>query len=452
MASLLDNQLLEKILDKFTKSREFTISFILHVIMISLFGTAVLFEAIQEPPDFEGESGGFVSGGEQSSAPPQPQQVQTAETAFEVTTPTTVPTQTTSLSAITTTGANELNFEMTSMIMPSVTTAPASTAPPSVVAPAPTGGGGDQMTPEIAAGIAGFAGTWSKGGRGKGAGSGTGLRQREFEFFAYIGQYSGGNWDSTVRVDRRTNTITGGSLPNLLWIINHWSNDRIKTNDKNVQAIKLDSDEIFAIKPPFIFLTGTQDFVLTPKEVETLQRYVRLGGCIWGDSSLPGRNSRFDIAFRREMRRVIPDVDKDFEPLPSNHPIFTDSYFPEIKEVPPGLNFYQEPVYAMEIYGEIGIIYTANDYGNMWQIGLNEQGEVDLRRDVHHAYVAINRHIWDYRHTYLGNIVPRHPTRVARGESPNQAENLIVTYKFGTNIIVHLLTRWDRVIASAPSL
>jgi hypothetical protein len=32
------------------------------------------------------------------------------------------------------------------------------------------------------------------------------------------------------------------------------------------------------------------------------------------------------------------------------------------------------------------------------------------------------------------------------------APNLIDTYKFGVNIIFHLLTRWDRVAASAPAL
>ena len=166
------------------------------------------------------------------------------------------------------------------------------------------------MSTAVAAQIKAFTGGW---GKGKGAGSGT--RSREFEFTAYIGQYNGGNWNSTVRMSTG-NKIETGSLPNLLYLMSAWSKDKIKTNYKNVQAIKLDSDEIFSVKPPFIFLTGTRDFKLSEKEVENLQKYVRMGGCIWGDSSLPGLRSRFDIAFRREMKRVIPDVDKNFEPLP----------------------------------------------------------------------------------------------------------------------------------------
>ncbi len=438
---LSNSPFLQKLLDKFSNSREFTISVILHVIIVTVFGTAVLFEATKEPPDFEGEGGGFVSSGETVSAPPQQNQITPQETTFEVAT-VTAP-QTTALNAITTTATNPLNFEMTSMIMPTHSVAPTATA--NVAAPKPTTGGfgGDGMTPQIAGQIREFTRGW-----GKGTGSGTGTRNREFEFFAFIGQYSGGDWNSTVQVTG--GKITHGSLPNLLYIMNKWSRDKITTNYTNVKAIKLDSDELFSVKPPFIFMTGRRDFRLTDKEVENLQKYVRMGGCIWGDSSLPGRNSRFDIAFRREMRRVIPDVDKQFEPLPKDHPIFTAGYFPEIKEVPPGLNFYQEPVYALKIYGEIGILYTANDYGDMWQIGVDEKGMVDMRRDERNNYVAINPRIWDYRDTYLGNIRPA--GQAPRGGGEPVAQNLVDTYKFGTNIVVHLLTRWDRVASRAPSL
>jgi hypothetical protein len=31
-------------------------------------------------------------------------------------------------------------------------------------------------------------------------------------------------------------------------------------------------------------------------------------------------------------------------------------------------------------------------------------------------------------------------------------ESLDVTYKFGTNLVLHLLTRWDSKVKSAPSL
>jgi Domain of unknown function (DUF4159) len=417
----------QKLLTKLSNSRDFTISAALHAVLIALFGGTVLYRAVQEPPDFEGEWGGFVQPNE-AAAPPATQQPP-QETTFNVAA---VPAAVSSsqISTITTTAANPLNFAMDPIITAPITTT--STAPSQpAVAPSASGAGMDGMSTAVAAQIKAFTGGW-----GKGQGSGVGTRSREFEFTAYIGQYSGGNWNSTVRISAGKQIETG-SLPNLLYLMSAWSKDKIKTNYKNVQAIKLDSDEIFSVKPPFIFLTGTRDFKLTEKEVENLQKYVRMGGCIWGDSSLPGLRSRFDIAFKREMKRVIPDVDKNFEPLPANHPIFTEGYFADIKEVPPGLNFYKEPVFAMKIYGEIAILYTANDYGDMWQVGLNQQGQIDMRKDANDRYVAINPDIYDRRDVYLRNLDPA---------------ALSTCFKFGTNVVIHLLTRWESKVRTAPTL
>ncbi len=418
---------LQKVLDKFSSSRDFTISFALHAILIGLFGGTVLYRAVQEPPDFEGETGGFVQPNEAAAQPPA-QQAPPQETTFNVAT-IPPPANSSQINAITTTAVNPLSFTMSPVIVAPITTpsAPAQIA----VAPAAADIASDGMSTATAAQIKAFTGGW-----GKGTGTGSGTRSREFEFTAYIGQYNGGNWSSTVRITSG-NKIETGSLPNLLYLMSAWSKDKIKTNYKSVQAIKLDSDEIFSVKPPFIFLTGSRDFKLSEKEVENLQKYVRMGGCIWGDSSLPGLRSRFDIAFRREMRRVISDVDKNFEPLPSNHPIFTEGYFADVKEVPPGLNFYKEPVFAMKIYGEIAILYTANDYGDMWQIGLNQQGQIDLRKNADDKYVAINPDIFERRDVYLRNIEPA---------------ALSTCFKFGTNIVIHLLTRWESKVRTAPTL
>jgi len=422
------NDFLQKLLDKFSNSRDFTISFVLHLILVMVFGTTVLFQAVSEPPDFEGGEGGFVAAGDAvPNAPPQ-QQNTPQETTFNVTTAT-APTSN-AINAITTTAPNPLNFTMSPTIAPVMTTTPTA---PSATQVAVKGAGvtGEGLNAAAASQIKAFTGGW-----GKGVGGGTGTRQREFEFTAYLGQYGGGNWNSTVRVSG--GKIETGSLPNLLYLMSFWSKDKIKTNYKNVQAIKLDSDEIFKIKPPFIFLTGTRDFKLTDKEVENLQKYVRSGGCIWGDSSIPGKRSRFDIAFKREMKRVIPDVDKKFEPLERGHPIFTrDVYFPEIKDVPPGINFYSDAVEALKIYGEVAILYTSNDYGDMWQVGLNQQGQIDQRKNDRNQYVAISGNIFENSGAYIRNITP---------------EALATSYKFGINVVIHLLTRWESKVRNAPSL
>ena len=428
------NSLLDRLIEKFNNSRFFTISFVLHVLLIVIFGGTVLFEAMQEPPDFEGGEGGFLAGGEEMAPPPSAAQVQPQETTFTVTTPA---VQNTTVAAITTTGQNPLNFSMDAIITPSTMVKPST--PTTAVTAAPTAAAGAAgMSAAVAGQIREFTGGW-----GKGSGSGTGTRQREFDFTAFIAKYSGGNWNSVFRV---VDNIPQGALPNLLEFMSKESRDKIKTNYNKVEPVSLDSDRIFAAKPPFIFFTGSQDFKLTDKEVENLRKYVRLGGAIWGDSSVPGRGSPFDIAFRREMRRVIPDKDKDFEALSPNDAIFRRApYFPEIKQQPPGLNYYEEPVYVMRYFGEIAIIYTANDYGDMWEFGIKQKSprewEINVDSDEKGDKVAVQWDLYINNGIYVHNANPLPPIA-----------SIMDTYKFGTNMIIHLLTRWEDKLRSAPRL
>ena len=427
-------KLLDRLIDKFNNSRLFTISFVLHVLLIVIFGGTVLFEAMQEPPDFEGGEGGFLAAGEEVATPPSAAQVQPQETTFTVSTPT---VQNTTVAAITTTGQNPLNFSMDAIITPSAMVKPTSTAVAAATAPSASIGAAG-MSSAVAGQIRDFTGGW-----GKGTGSGTGTRQREFEFTAFVAKYSGGNWNSVFRV---VDGIPQGALPNLLEFMSKESREKIKTNYSKVEPIQLDSDKLFAVKPPFIFFTGSRDFVLTEKEVANLQKYLRLGGAIWGDSSVPGRGSRFDIAFRREMKRVMPDKDKEFEELPANERMFGAApYFTEVKQQPPGLNYYDEPVYVLRYFGEISIIYTANDYGDMWGFGIKQKGprewEINLDRDARNAPVALDWQLYLNSGLYIHNVNPLPPMA-----------GLLDTYKFGTNMILHLLTRWEDKLRSVPRL
>ena len=428
---------------KLQTSREFTISLLIHVIFVAVFGGTVLFQAVQEPPDFEGEGGFVAGGGEQVAAPPQPAQQMPQTQDITVTA---TPVNTSPINAITTTATSSLNFNMAQMVMaPPMPTSPTASQ---MSAPKPTGppaGASGGMSGADASAISEFTKGW-----GKGTGSGTGSRRRVFEFTAYLAKYDGGNWWSTVQGKYDGDSvkdgaeIVRGSLPNLLAFMNNLSDPtlEIKTNYNRVKAVKLDSPELFTVKPPFIFITGTRDFTLTQAEVENLRKYLRLGGAIWGDSSVPGRNSRFDIAFRREMRRVIPDKDKDWEELPKDHEVFNPkkAFFKDVTSAPAGLNFYEEPVYVLRIYGsgtkadpgKIAIIYTSNDYGDMWQIGIKDGkimsdmagGDMNDRGN----WVAMNPSLWHNREVYVKNIT---------------FGALEKTYRFGTNMVLHLLTRWE---------
>ena len=408
------------------RSRFFTISVALHFIFVLTFGTVVLVQQQKPHTDFDDPGGGLV-------APPPP----APESAIQPLDPTTqqvsaqvsASSATQSLNVLSTTGPSSAAF--------AVPTSDLSLSSPSrVIAPAATTASTSVNTPKIngiptaiAQGMKGFTQSWRASND---SGSGVG-KDRAFKFTAYLAKYQGGDWDSTIRM--QNGKIATGSLPNLLYLMRKWSRDRIDAQP-DAEPLDLSSDALFTVKPPFVLFTGHRDFKLTDKEIENIQKYLQLGGCIWGDSSLPGNRSRFDIAFRREMKRVLPDQDIDWEALPPDHPIYTKTYYPEIRAVPAGMNFYQEPIYALKNFGEVAVIYTANDYGDMWQLGLNEQGQYDLRRDESNHYVAMNGDIYLRREVYFRNCE----------ELP-----LVASYKFGTNIILHLLTRWEDKLRNVPT-
>jgi Domain of unknown function (DUF4159) len=410
--------LVQRFLDKVSRSRDFSISIAIHVILVALFGSTILFQIVNKPePEFVASEPAFVTKKEHVASKPVSQPLN----------------EITPMKAVTTIGSGipiiavkEGEFPTSLNITPISTKAFLGTVPMNALSNLTTGVAPDGLTAEARKAIQGFAATW----RGSSAGS----REPDFQFTAYLGQYQGGNWASTVRISE--GKIETGSLPNLLYLMSYWTKDKVRTNYKNVQAIRLDSDELFTVKPPFIFLTGTRDFALTDKEVENLRNYLRLGGCVWGDSSVPGKNSPFDIAFKREMRRVVGGHE-DFTPLPSDHPLFTQAYFREVKGQPPGLNFYKLPISVLKMYGEIAVIYTANDYGDMWQIGLNSKGEIDLQKGRNGQYVAVNDNLYSQRGVYVRNVSP---------------EALESSFKFGANVVMHLLTRWENRLGPSASL
>jgi hypothetical protein len=411
-----------RFIERLSRSRFFTISVALHFIFVLAFGSIVLVKQVAPKTDFDDSTGGLVAPAPPSAAEPiQPMNAP----AVPATAVSNVAPQN-ALSVIMTPTNNSAAFSLPAAPMTAPTTGNtlAMTSAPSTPR-APSFGGIPAATAKA---MAGFTNWRASGDSGSGVG-----HDRAFKFTAYLAKYEGGDWASTVRLDN--GKISTGSLPNLLFLIRKWSRNKI---DANPEAVPLDlaSDKLFTEKPPFIFFTGHRDFVLTDKEVENLQKYLQLGGAIWGDSSLPGSRSRFDLAFRREMKRVLPDQNVVWETLPPDHPIFTQTYYPEIHQVPEGLNYYQEPVYALKLYGEISVLYTANDYGDMWQIGLTENGEIDNSRDENDRYVAQNHDMLIWGDSYFRNL---------------NVKSLNSSYKFGINIVLHLLTRWEEKLRNVPT-
>lgn len=417
------NRRLGAFIIRLSRSRFFIISVALHFILVLTLGSYVLVKQVTPRTDFDDSTGGLVA-----PAPPAPSEPIEPMAAPDAaaTTATSNTTPQTALSVLMTPTNSSAAFTLPAAPVQAPTTGQALQAESTQsITRVPSING--IPLPQAKA-MAGFANWRAAGDTGSGVG-----HDRAFKFTAYLAKYAGGDWASTVKV--ANDKIVQGSLPNLLYLMQKWSRNKI---DATPDAVPLDlaSDKLFSERPPFIFFTGHRDFVLTDKEVDNLQKYLQLGGAIWGDSSLPGSRSRFDLAFRREMKRVLPDQDIAWETLPPDHPIYTRAYYPEIRQPPAGLNYYQEPVYALKIFGEIAVLYTANDYGDMWQVGLNEKGEVDFTRDENSHYVAINGTMWDERDVYFRNLDQR---------------SLVDAYKFGTNIVLHLLTRWEEKLRNVPT-
>src|SRR4051794_26476747 len=101
---------------KLANSRFFTISAILHLIIVVMFGGTVLFNKYVEPADFTGDAGGLLSS-EQVALPPQPEQplMQQQQMTPQVTQPTTS-VATPALAAITTSAPSQASFTIPTLV------------------------------------------------------------------------------------------------------------------------------------------------------------------------------------------------------------------------------------------------------------------------------------------------------------------------------------------------
>ena len=110
-------------------------------------------------------------------------------------------------------------------------------------------------------------------------------------------------------------------------------------------------------------MTGHYDFELTPAEVDNLRAFLTKGGMIFANAAAGLKP--FDAAFRRELKKVLPD--NDLIKLPPTHPIFSGGWNPidRIQFTPPALR--DDPTldrpefYGLFIDNRLAVIYTPFD-------------------------------------------------------------------------------------------
>lgn len=104
------------------------------------------------------------------------------------------------------------------------------------------------------------------------------------------------------------------SLPNLIKFCNQQLNLNLNPEEDFVEP---GSSDIFNY--PFIHLTGHGNIVFSDQEAKNLRTYLIAGGFLHADD-----NYGLDKFFRREMKKVFPEL--DLVELPFNHPIYHQKF------------------------------------------------------------------------------------------------------------------------------
>ncbi|MBT3378701.1 MAG: DUF4159 domain-containing protein [Lentisphaerae bacterium] len=135
------------------------------------------------------------------------------------------------------------------------------------------------------------------------------------------------------------------------------------------EEVALDSSRLFEV--PFIYLTGHQDFVLTPQERSNLRQYLMRGGILFAESCC-GREA-FDRSFRFEISKVLNG--QKLDRLPSAHPLFL---FPnQVKGVQPRPALSRKlgakgkivpALFGVNVNGNVAVVYAPHGLACGWEL------------------------------------------------------------------------------------
>jgi len=294
--------------------------------------------------------------------------------------------------------------------------------------PAPGGGGGDVSDPRLPGIFDTVTHYWGR--------TPEDIREHNAKgtFVVFVASYADGDWACNTQLDQDGN-IVAGSIPDLMAKIKEWSRGEIK-GEVVPKPLNIGGPDLMEKRPPFIFFTGHKDFKLTDQEIHNLRDYLEVGGAIWGDNALAGAGSRFDVAFKREMKRVVPDKDKNFVPYSLSDDIFNSGPHP-VTEVPPGMNYYAELPEHLDIRGELAILYTPNDYSDiMFMRILPGDKEQQLPyRNMPPKTLYTDTDFWYRQHIFYRNF---------------NLPNSLAVHRLGMSIITYFLIRFDDKLLLTP--
>lgn len=159
------------------------------------------------------------------------------------------------------------------------------------------------------------------------------------------------------------------ALPNLVRFCN--SNLKTGLNEKDIPYVEAGSKAIFDY--PFVHMTGHGNVVFSQPEVKNIRTYLEAGGFLHIDD-----NYGMDPFVRVELKKIFPN--KDLTELPSNHPIFNQSYnlpgLPKIHEH----NGNSAQAFGFFVDGRLVCLYTfESDLSDGWE-DPNVHNDPELKR------------------------------------------------------------------------
>ncbi|MBI9016600.1 MAG: DUF4159 domain-containing protein [Phycisphaerae bacterium] len=128
-------------------------------------------------------------------------------------------------------------------------------------------------------------------------------------------------------------------------------------------AVDLDKDDISVY--PFLYMTGLDDFKLSEKGVGRLKQFINNGGVLLINNGL-GLSS-FDIAVRRELKKVIGD--SQLQKIPIDHPLYNCLFQIDKANYSPALQKEKLTVpslMGLSVGGKLAVIYSPYDLEAGW--------------------------------------------------------------------------------------
>jgi len=161
-----------------------------------------------------------------------------------------------------------------------------------------------------------------------------------------------GDWDPTPH-----------GLPNLMKYLSRHTT--LSVQFKRV-PVSLSEDKVF--DHVVLYMAGLRDFKFTNGEVARLRTYLASGGVLVADAA--AGCSEFDVAFRREIKRVLPKA--QLKTIPLDHPLYkapftirTVNYTEAVRAAEPQLN--APALQGITIDAALAVIYSPYSLGNGWE-------------------------------------------------------------------------------------